>query len=70
MPRQGILITVSAILTWARWVVGADNFTLRFTTTRVYRKLKDLGYINIRYVEDNMLGVRFEPWHIKVSSKA
>ena len=49
--------------------LGADNFTKRFTTTRVYRKLKDLGYINIRYVEDNMLGVRFEPWHIKVSSK-
>jgi hypothetical protein len=50
--------------------LGADNFTLRFTTTRVYRKLKELGYLNIRYVEDNMLGVRFEPWHIKVSSKA
>ena len=50
--------------------LGADNFTVRFTTTRVYRKLKDLGYVNIRYVEDNMLGVRFEPWHIKVSSKA
>lgn len=49
--------------------LGADNFTLRFTTTRVYRKLKDLGYIKIRYVQDNMLGVRFEPWHIKVSSK-
>ena len=49
--------------------LGADNFTLRFTTTRVYRKLKDLGYIKIRYVEDNMLGVRFEPWHVKVSSK-
>ncbi|MEJ2235325.1 MAG: M15 family metallopeptidase [Syntrophobacterales bacterium] len=50
--------------------LGADNFTQRFTTTRVYRKLQDLGYIKIRYVEDNMLGVRFEPWHIKVSSKA
>lgn len=50
--------------------LGADNFSQRFTTTRVYRKLKDLGYIKIRYVEDNMLGVRFEPWHIKVSSKA
>jgi hypothetical protein len=50
--------------------LGADNFSQRFTTTRVYRKLKDLGYMKIRYVEDNMLGVRFEPWHIKVSSKA
>ncbi len=50
--------------------LGADNFTQRFTTTEVYRKLKDLGYIKIRYVEDNMLGVRFEPWHINVGSKA
>jgi D-alanyl-D-alanine carboxypeptidase len=50
--------------------LGADNFSIRFTTTRVYRKLKDLGYVKIRYVEDNVLGVRFEPWHIKVSSKA
>jgi D-alanyl-D-alanine carboxypeptidase len=50
--------------------LGADNFTQRFTTTRVYRKLQDLGYIKIRYVQDNMLGVRFEPWHIKVNSKA
>jgi len=50
--------------------LGADNFTHRFTTTEVYRKLKDLGYIKIRYVEDNMLGVRFEPWHTNVGSKA
>jgi zinc D-Ala-D-Ala carboxypeptidase len=25
-----------------------------------------LGYVQIRYTEDNRLGVRFEPWHIKV----
>ena len=49
---------------------GADNFTERFTTTRIYRKLTDLGYINIRYQRDNLLGVRFEPWHIKVNVKA
>ncbi len=47
---------------------GVDNFTERFTTTEVYKKLRDLGYIKIRYVRDNLLGVRFEPWHIKVSS--
>jgi hypothetical protein len=47
---------------------GADNFSKRFTTTEVYRKLTDLGYIRIRYMRDNMLGVRFEPWHIKVNS--
>ena len=49
--------------------LGADNFTKRFTFTRVYRKLKELGYVKIRYPKDNMLGVRFEPWHIKVNSK-
>ena len=47
---------------------GVDNFTERFTTTEVYKKLRDLGYVNIRYVRDNLLGVRFEPWHIKVGS--
>ena len=46
---------------------GVDNFTERFTTTEVCRKLEDLGYVNLRYREDNLLGVRFEPWHIKVS---
>lgn len=49
--------------------LGSDNFTERFTTTRIYRRLRDLGYINIRYQRDNLLGVRFEPWHIKVNSK-
>ncbi len=47
---------------------GADNFTERFTTTEVYRKLAELGYVKIRYMRDNLLGVRFEPWHIKVNS--
>lgn len=46
---------------------GADNFTERFTTTEVCRKLGDLGYIDLRYQRDNCLGVRFEPWHIKVT---
>ena len=46
---------------------GVDNFTERFVTTKVYKQLKNLGYLNLRYVEDNTLGVRFEPWHIKVT---
>lgn len=50
--------------------LGADNFTERFTTTGVYRKLKELGYIKIRYPMDNLFGVRFEPWHIKVNLQA
>ncbi|MDY6972914.1 MAG: M15 family metallopeptidase [Thermodesulfobacteriota bacterium] len=49
---------------------GVANFTERFTKTEVFRKLQNLGYINLRYSKDNMLGVRFEPWHIEVNSKA
>ncbi len=45
---------------------GVHNFTERFTQTKVYEKLTDLGYIQFRYERDNDLGVRFEPWHIEV----
>ncbi len=48
---------------------GAANFTLRFTTTDVYKKLCDMGYVDFRYNTDNRLGVRFEPWHIKVRAR-
>jgi len=47
---------------------GAMNFTDRFTTTEVFKKLEQLDYISIRYPKDNMAGVRFEPWHIRVNS--
>jgi len=46
--------------------LGVDNFTSLFTKTDVFRKLKSLDYIQLRYTPDNRLGVRFEPWHIKV----
>jgi len=49
--------------------LGAANFTKNFTKTRVFKKLVRLGYIDLRYQKDNYLGVRFEPWHIKVYSK-
>ncbi|MBL0699250.1 MAG: D-alanyl-D-alanine carboxypeptidase family protein [Desulfosarcina sp.] len=45
---------------------GYDNFTERFTTTEVFKKLQKFGYINLRYKRNNLLGVRFEPWHIKI----
>ena len=45
---------------------GIHNFTERFTRTDVYKKLTKLGYLKFRYDRDNDLGVRFEPWHIKV----
>ena len=50
--------------------LGADNFTERFTTTSVYHRLNEQGYLRIRYPLDNLLGVRFEPWHIKVDPQA
>jgi len=48
--------------------LGALNFTKTFATTKVYRRLTSLGFMDIRYPADNLLGVRFEPWHIKIIS--
>lgn len=45
---------------------GKNNFTERFITTPVFDKLCRLEYVDLRYPRDNLLGVRFEPWHIKV----
>jgi len=45
---------------------GMKNFTASFADTVEYRKLIDLGYVAIRYTEDNPFGVRHEPWHIKI----
>jgi len=49
---------------------GSLNFTASFTTTEVFKKLDDLDYVSIRYPRNNLMGVRFEPWHIKVYSRA
>ncbi|MEJ2269816.1 MAG: M15 family metallopeptidase [Desulfobulbaceae bacterium] len=49
---------------------GALNFTGKFTTTEVFRKLEGLDYVSIRYPRNNLSGVRFEPWHIKVYPEA
>lgn len=48
---------------------GRYNFTERFVSTDVFKQLKKMGYLSLRYPRDNMLGVRFEPWHIKVSAR-
>nr|VFK49498.1 MAG: D-alanyl-D-alanine carboxypeptidase [Candidatus Kentron sp. TC] len=48
--------------------LGRLNFTSTFATTKVYRRLLDLGFTTIRYPPDNPFGVRFEPWHIKIVS--
>ena len=46
---------------------GIKNFTEGFTSTEVYRKLVEFGYLTLRYPDKNLLGVRYEPWHIKIS---
>jgi len=48
--------------------LGAANFTEKFADTDVFKKLKDIGYIQFRYQDENPFGVRFEPWHIRVLS--
>lgn len=45
---------------------GAKNFTADFSKTAEYQKIAKLGYVDIRYPTDNLFGVRFEPWHIKI----
>ncbi|MDN3649898.1 M15 family metallopeptidase [Reinekea marina] len=45
---------------------GLANFTAEFASTEEFKKLQDLGYVQIRYTADNTLGVRYEPWHIRV----
>ena len=46
---------------------GQYNFTEKFQETDVFKKLYDHGYITIRYPANNSYGVRYEPWHIKVT---
>jgi D-alanyl-D-alanine carboxypeptidase len=45
---------------------GLKNFTEEFAQTAEFKRLLDLGYIGMRYPKENLLGVRYEPWHIKV----
>lgn len=45
---------------------GTRNFTSEFSQTVEYQKIARLGYVDIRYPTDNLFGVRFEPWHIKL----
>lgn len=46
--------------------LGARNFTADLSRTAEYKKIAGLGYVDIRYPTDNLFGVRFEPWHIKL----
>jgi hypothetical protein len=46
--------------------LGEDNFSEKFTDTPVFKKLAERGYVEYRYQRDNLLGVRYEPWHVKL----
>ena len=45
---------------------GKFNFTSKFADTLEYKKLIQLKYVDLRYTQNNKVGVRYEPWHIKV----
>lgn len=45
---------------------GKFNFTAKFADTTEYKKLIELKYVDLRYTQFNKVGVRYEPWHIKV----
>jgi len=45
---------------------GRKNFSEAFAKTDEFKRLIDLGYLDIRYPQENPFGVRYEPWHIKV----
>ncbi len=46
--------------------LGGANFTAAFARTDVYQRLVNLGFVKMRYPQRNLLGVRYEPWHIRV----
>jgi len=46
--------------------LGVYNFSERFTSTHVFKQLAEQGYVDNRYLRDNLFGVRYEPWHIKL----
>ncbi len=46
--------------------LGEGNFSEVFTSTPVYKHLAEEGFVDYRYWRDNPLGVRYEPWHIKL----
>lgn len=47
--------------------LGEMNFTADFSHTAEFKRLINLGYVDIRYTDSNQYGVRYEPWHIKLA---
>ena len=48
---------------------GEKNFMADFSTTAEYQKIVRLGYADVRCPTNNLFGLRFEPWHIKIASQ-
>ena len=47
---------------------GLANFTNAFSQTEIHHRLIDQGLIETRYPMGNPYGVRYEPWHIKITT--
>jgi len=47
---------------------GKRNFSSDFVKSPVHARLEALGVLQIRYPRNNLLGVRYEPWHIRIAS--
>jgi len=50
-----------------KYGLGLANFSAAFAETDVFAGLKRMPEVRIRYDRNNRFGVRFEPWHIRVS---
>jgi hypothetical protein len=46
--------------------LGSRNFTADFAKTKEFEQMTRLDYISIRYSPNNLDGVRYEPWHVKI----
>jgi len=44
--------------------LGEQSFSRRFLKTAIYQSMLRAGWVKWRYPSHNLLGVRFEPWHI------
>lgn len=47
--------------------LAGENFSRAFARSEVYRRMQRLPYVTLRYPDQNRVGVRFEPWHVKVT---
>lgn len=50
-----------------KYGLGLANFSAAFAETELFTKIQRMPEVRIRYEKNNRFGVRFEPWHIRVS---